>query len=127
MKKRSLSFSQASTDEKSEVMLAWLDEHKAKNPVRLDLSRRHAFTECMLVVTATSVRHAQSLADGVAALCKERAYEFLRMEGVQGGQWILLDCNDIIVHIFQEPVRELYKLESLWAPAPKAAVDGAGG
>lgn len=121
MKKRATSYSQVSTDEKSAAVLSWLDAHKAQNPVRLDLARRHAFTECMIIVTASSVRHAQSLADGVAALCKEHAYEFFRVEGAQSGQWILLDCNDIIVHIFQEPVRELYRLESLWTPAPELA------
>ena len=109
--------STASTAEKSAAILQWLEEHKGKNPVALNLSGQNACTECMIVVSATSVRHAQSLADGLSLFCKEQHFEFLRVEGKQTGQWILLDLNDIVVHIFQEAVRDLYRLESLWAGA----------
>ncbi|MDE7066056.1 MAG: RsfS/YbeB/iojap family protein, partial [Desulfovibrionaceae bacterium] len=57
------------------------------------------------------------LADGIAELCSRENFEFLRMEGYQAGQWILVDLNDIVVNIFQEPVRELYRLETLWTGA----------
>ena len=72
------------------------------------------------MVSATSVRHAQSLADGVSALCHEQNYEYLRMEGYNAGQWILVDCNDIVVNIFQQSVRDLYQLENLWGAAAAA-------
>lgn len=110
-------YSSASTAEKSAAILHWLEEHKGKHPVALNLAGQSSCTECMIVVSATSVRHAQSLADGLALFCKEQDYEFLRVEGKQTGQWILLDLNDIVVHIFQEAVRDLYRLESLWAGA----------
>lgn len=114
-------YSSLPTAEKSADILQWLEEHKAKESSVLDLSGQHAFTESIIIVSATSVRHAQSLADGVAELCRERNYEFLRMEGKQTGQWILLDLNDVVVNIFQEAVRDLYRLESLWNTAHPAA------
>ena len=110
-------FSTLPTLEKARLMLTWLEEHKGVQPVCLDLAGRCAFTECLIVATGMSVRHAQSLADGLAALCREHGFEFLRLEGRQSGQWILLDCNDIIVNIFQEATRALYGLESLWGAA----------
>ena len=86
----------------------------------IDLAGQGAFTDALLVVSATSVRHAQSLADGVSALCHEQNYEYLRMEGYNTGQWILVDCNDIVVNIFQQSVRDLYQLENLWGAAAAA-------
>lgn len=113
-------YSPLPTVEKSADILKWLEEHKGKEPTVLDLTGHNAFTESLIVVSATSVRHAQSLAEGVGELCRERNYEFLRMEGKETGQWILLDLNDVVVNIFQEAVRDLYKLESLWNAARPA-------
>ena len=108
-------FSQAPTEDKANKILQWIEEHKGINPASINLTGQHAFTEWLIVVSATSVRHAQSLSDGIAELCKENNYEFLSMEGKQSGQWILLDLNDIVINIFQESVRDLYGLEALWA------------
>ncbi|MFR0874169.1 MAG: ribosome silencing factor [Bilophila wadsworthia] len=60
----------------------------------------------------------QGLADGLMEQCTKNNYEFLRMEGYQTGQWILADLNDIVVHIFQQDVRELFRIESLWKESP---------
>lgn len=107
-------YSEALTTDKAASIAAWLTEHKAADLVCLDLAGKCAFTDCLLVVTASSVRHAQSLADGINALCTEHNFEYLRMEGYQTGQWILVDLNDIVINIFQPSVRDMYKLESLW-------------
>ncbi|MDO5536499.1 MAG: ribosome silencing factor [Desulfovibrionaceae bacterium] len=101
--------------DKVSVIADWLREHKAADVDVIDLEGRGAFTEAMVVATASSVRHAQSLADGVNRLCGENGYEFLRMDGYAVGQWILVDCNDFVVNIFQADTRRLYKLESLWS------------
>ena len=92
----------------------WLEEHKAANVVSLDLNGQNAFTTALVIASAGSARHARSLADGLGELCSLRNYEFLRTEGYTAGQWILVDMNDLVVNIFQEPVRALYGLEALW-------------
>ena len=92
----------------------WLEEHKAANVVSLDLNGQNAFTTALVIASAGSARHARSLADGLGELCRLRNYEFLRTEGYTAGQWILVDMNDLVVNIFQEPVRALYGLEALW-------------
>ena len=106
-----------STEKKTEALSAWLHEHKALQLVSLHVDS--AWTEALIIVSATSVRHARSLADGLLAWCKEQKLEFLSMEGYQAGQWILVDLNDVIVNIFQTQTRELYRLESLWAASPE--------
>ena len=61
----------------------------------------------------------EAIAARILELCKERKFEFLRMEGYQTGLWILVDLNDVIVHIMQEAERDLYHLESLWRDAER--------
>ena len=104
--------------EKLAEVLRWLEEHKAGRVVDIDLAAEGGFTDALVIASAGSVRHAQSLADGLGLLCRERNYEYLRTEGYAAGQWILVDMNDIIINIFLEPVRELYGLEALWGRAP---------
>ena len=108
-----------STGKKIETLSAWLHAHKALQLVSLHVAGRNAWTEALIIVSASSVRHAQSLADGILTWCKEQNVEFLSMEGYQAGQWILVDLNDVVVNIFQAPTRELYRLESLWAENPE--------
>ena len=83
----------------------------------LDVSGLASFAETLIIVTATSVRQAQALADDVLERCKQEAIEFLHMEGYNSGQWILLDLNDVVVNIFQSDARELFNLEGLWSGA----------
>ena len=103
--------------ERLAALAAFLEDHKAEDVVSLELAGENAFAEAMLVATAGSMRQAQALADGVAELSRERGFECLRIEGYAAAQWILVDCNDIIVHILLGPARELYRLEDLWGRA----------
>ena len=103
--------------QRMEALAAFLTEHKAGDVACLELGGENAFAEAMIVATAGSMRQAQALADGVAELCRERGFECLRIEGYAAAQWILVDCNDIIIHILLGPARELYRLEDLWGRA----------
>lgn len=110
-------FSTLPTADKLKEFHAWLEEHKAADVTTIDLAGAGAFAEGLIVATASSVRHAQSLADGVAALCRDRNFEYLRTEGHTAGQWILVDCNDVIINIFQAATRDLYQVDDLWKSA----------
>jgi ribosome-associated protein len=109
------------TEKKMQMLSAWLHEHKALQLVSLHVAGKSSWTEALIIVSASSIRHAQSLADGILAWSKEQKLEFLSMEGYQAGKWILVDLNDVVVNIFQTPARELYRLESLWAESPEPA------
>ena len=110
-------FSSLPASAKAAAVAAWLDEHKARDIVVLDVSARSSLADVMVIAAAASVRQAQSLADGILELCRQESFEFLHLEGQAAGQWILVDLNDVLVHIFQAPVRELYNLEGLWRQA----------
>ena len=110
-------YSTIPASEKAPVMQGWLTEHKARDLASFQLPEGNPLADIVLICTASSARHARSLADGLTEMCKQEKFEILRTEGYQEGQWVLVDLNDIIVHIFQEPTRELFKLESLWSGA----------
>lgn len=114
---KKLKYSDMPVREKLERIAGWIIEKKGRNLLALDLTRNHTFTEGIIIVTASSIRHAQGLADHILQGSKAEAFEFLRMEGYQTGQWILLDMNDLVISIFQEEARELYRLEDLWKNA----------
>ncbi|WP_235896600.1 ribosome silencing factor [Oceanidesulfovibrio marinus] len=110
-------FSQIPTAEKVRLVAAKLHEKQGREIVALDLSRQPTPTEAAVLVTGTSARHAKALADAVLDMCREQNIEYLGMEGYKGGLWILMDLNDILVHIFQGEGRSLFNLEGLWAGA----------
>ena len=114
-------FADVPLEEKLEAVVTWLEEHKAARVVSIDMAEQGSFDEALVIASAGSMRHAQSLADGVGELCRAQNFEYLRMEGYTAGQWILVDLNDIIVNVFLEPVRELYGLEALWGKAASLA------
>lgn len=104
----------------------WLGEKKAKDLVVLDLEGQNALAEGIVIAGATSLRHAQGLADFVLEMGKEQNYEFLHMEGYKNGLWILLDFNDVLVNIFQPEQRDLYRLEDLFPGSKIMAAEQAG-
>lgn len=119
MRKHKHSYSTAPTQEKVQAIVSWLDDKKARDILALDLARENSLSEAIIIATATSVRHGQGLAEHVLQASRNENYEYLRMEGNTVGQWILLDLNDVIVHIFQQDTRILFRLDDLW---PGAAV-----
>ena len=114
-------FADVPLEERLAAVVTWLEEHKAARVVSIDMADQGGFADALIIASASSMRHAQSLADGVGELCRNNNFEFLRMEGYAAGQWILVDLNDIVVNVFLEPVRELYGLEALWSKAASLA------
>ena len=100
------------------AIVGWLADKKARDIVAFDLARENTLSEAIVIATATSIRHGQGLAEYVLQAASEANFEYLRMEGNTVGQWILLDLNDVIVHIFQQDTRDLFRLEDLWSAAP---------
>lgn len=95
-----------------------LDAQKAVDPFIHIFPAYGSIADAFIILTATSRRHAQGLAEGILRVCREKGHEFLRMEGFDAAQWILVDCNDVIIHIFQDETRALYRLEDLCQYAP---------
>ncbi len=101
-------------NERAFILISWLEEHKSQKITAYDVTAINSCMDVVIVVTATSSRHGQGLADGILEQCTKYKYEYLRMEGYHHGQWILVDLNDIVINIFQAATRELYAIETLW-------------
>jgi ribosome-associated protein len=92
-----------------------LDERKGQDVVVLDVIGKTSITDYMVVVTATSERHANALAEHVLVQVKENGFLPLGMEGQKSSDWVLLDLGDIILHVMTAQAREFYQLEKLWS------------
>ncbi len=114
MQKAKKRYSTVLAKEKVEVLQKFLEEQKATEIKVLDISKISQMTDMVIILTANSARHAKALADRVAEEVKKHNYEFLHTEGYESAQWILVDLNDVVLHIFQDEARDLYNLEALW-------------
>lgn len=112
-------FKEIPSEEKARIVAGWLDGKQADHIVIMDVSEASSVTDMTMVVSARGVKHAQSLADHLLERCAEEKIEFLSMEGRPTGEWILVDLNDVLVHIFLDDLREFYNIEGMWAEAPR--------
>jgi ribosome-associated protein len=92
-----------------------LDDVKAKDIVTLDVRRMTTVTDYMIVASGTSSRHVKALVDNVAEKARAAGCRPIGIEGEEGGEWILLDLQDALVHVMLPTVREFYNLEKLWS------------
>ncbi len=109
------------TDELLTIVTAELDERKGENISVVDVKGRTSVTDFMVLVTATSERHAKALSEYVAEKVKKHGFKPLGIEGEQGADWVLLDLGDIVLHIMTTQSRERYQLEKLWSIDSTAA------
>lgn len=91
-----------------------LEDMKAVDIVSIDVVGKSSLTDVLFVATGNSTRHVKSIADVVGINAKEAGIEILGTEGKGSAEWVLVDLNDVIVHIMLESTREFYQLEKLW-------------
>lgn len=94
-------------------------EVKANNPVILDLRGISSFADHFLICSADSDRHVRAIADHIGESLEKVHVRPHHMEGYSELRWILLDYDDLVIHIFDEETRRYYDLERLWADAPQ--------
>ena len=97
-----------------DVVLGALDELKAVNVKAIDVRGITDITDTMVMASGTSDRHVKSIADRVIQRCKEAGYRPYGLEGERDGEWVLLDLQDVVLHVMLPRVREFYALEKLW-------------
>ena len=77
----------------------------------------------MVIATGGSARHVNSLSEKVIANVKSQTGTFARTEGLNNSDWVLIDCGDIVVHIFRQEVRDFYQLERIWQSGGRHKLD----
>lgn len=98
-----------------EAVLASLEDSKAEDIVTIDIAGKSALGDYMIVVSGRSNRHVMAISDHLLTDLKDEGFGPARVEGQEGGDWVLIDTGDIIVHVFRPETREFYNIEKMWA------------
>lgn len=89
-------------------------DHKAENTLIYEVAEIVTFADYFVICSGRSTRHVQSIAEYIEVALGQRRVKPLGVEGLTEGQWVLVDYNDVIVHVFYNPMRAFYDLEGLW-------------
>ena len=101
---------------KLEAIIDALDDMKAQDVTILNTEALTDEFDRVIIATATSNRQTRALANNVHEKVKDNGGDVLSTEGEDTGEWVLVDCGDIVVHIMQAPIRAYY-IEELWDPS----------
>ena len=91
-----------------------LSRHKAKNIIKINMKKKSSLADYMIICSGTSSRHVIALSNYLREELKKINLTLLQVEGRKGGDWILVDAGDVIIHLFRNEVRDYYNLEKMW-------------
>ncbi len=106
--------------EKSQAIVDALEEIKGNDIVVIDTSKKSTLFDRMIISSANSNRQTRALAQNVVKKLQDRGVTIYSTEGEKGGEWVLIDLGEILVHVMQPGVRAYYSLEELWNKHPSA-------
>jgi ribosome-associated protein len=92
----------------------------------IDVSDQLALTDVFVIVSAESERQVGSIVDEVEDRLREMGSKPVRREGQREGRWVLIDFNDIVVHVQHDDERDFYELERLWKDCPAVELGAVG-
>lgn len=101
-----------------QALARYLQQKKGMDIRLIDIGEKASFADYLALCTATSVRHAEALAEEAETFMMNRKVPLRSMEGKGGSGWILADYGDIVINIFSAPMREKYRLEKVWGDCP---------
>ncbi len=102
----------------NQVVINALEDVKGQDIVSLDVTELSDVMDTLVIVTGTSSRHVKSLANNVVVDVKATGEQPLGVEGMESGEWVLVDLGSIVVHVMLEQSRRFYDLEKLWSMEP---------
>ena len=102
------------TDQLQQLVVSSLEDFKAADITVIDVSGKSSLTERMVVASGNSTRHVKSMAENLVVKAKAVGNPPLGVEGAREGEWVLVDLNDVIVHLMLPQTRLFYNLEKLW-------------
>ena len=107
------------------LVLQSLDDDQAQEVVSIPLIGKSNIADHMVIASGRSTRQVASMAVKLADKIKERFNRNVRIEGLPAADWVLIDADDVIVHIFRPEVRNFYNLERMWAFGDDSGVSAA--
>ena len=102
------------------IIIDALEDVKAQDILVFDTQHLTSLFDRIIIASGSSNRHTRSLAMSVRDQVKNADGHVISIEGLEGGEWVLVDCGDAVVHIMQPMIREYYKLEQMWGDKPVA-------
>ena len=100
------------------IAVAALEDIKGKNIEILNTAKISSMFDRVIICTGDSNRQVKALARNVLEKVRDAGGEVISIEGEEGGEWVLVDLGDIVVHVMQASVRQYYNLEELWQATP---------
>ncbi|MGE4373555.1 MAG: ribosome silencing factor [Xanthobacter sp.] len=97
-----------------------LEDDKSEDIVSIDLRGKTAIADYMVVASGRSQRHVGAIADHLVEALKAAGVRQVRVEGQPACDWVLIDANDVIIHVFQPEVRSFYNIEKMWTQTTPA-------
>ena len=101
-------------DQLRELVLTALEDFKAVDIQTIDVSEQNPLTELFVIASGSSSRHLKSMAENLIIKAKAAGCPPLGVEGQRQSDWVLVDLNDVIVHLMLPQARAFYNLEKLW-------------
>jgi ribosome-associated protein len=99
----------------SQIIVEGLEDAKAEDIVSIDLSGRTTLADRMIIASGRSSVHVGAIANRVVKACRDAGYPSPKVEGMPLCDWVLLDAQNAIVHVFRPDVRRFYNLEKMWS------------
>ena len=110
--------SQNSILEKEQI-LASIDDAKGLDVKTIEVSHLTSITDYIIIVSGTSSRHLQTIAETAIKDAKDKGNEILGVEGLGQSEWVVVDFGDIVLHVMSPTAREFYNIEGLWDINPE--------
>jgi ribosome-associated protein len=107
--------SSPAADPLSQIIVEGLEDAKAEEIVSIDLFGRTTLADRMIIASGRSSVHVGAIAERVVRACRDAGYPSPKVEGTPLCDWVLLDAQNAIVHIFRPDVRRFYNLEKMWS------------
>lgn len=104
--------------ELNQLIINALENVKGQKIAELDVTELSDIMDHLIIVNGTSNRHVKSLANNVVEELKPRGHRPIGVEGMDSGEWVLVDYGDTVVHVMLPEMREFYELEKLWSKVP---------
>ena len=114
-------------DDLHRLVLQSLDDDQAQEVISIPLAGKSNIADHMVVAPGRSTRQVASMAIKLADRIKQEFGRIARIEGLPAADWVLIDADDVIVHIFRPEVRNFYNLERMWAFGDEGGVSAAAG